>query len=140
MKHHPRCIIVFALNSIFIVIFIILLSCSMDVLGFRPLKYQPPPSKSMNKSFTAEAYSGPSYGGIGHKWFKESKSFCIFFFFFQISLSLNGNFHQLLFSLFLLFIFQHLLLLLLFFFFFFFAAEKDDIVVVGAELHSWYYK
>uniref|UniRef100_A0A7N2KRI6 Transmembrane protein n=1 Tax=Quercus lobata TaxID=97700 RepID=A0A7N2KRI6_QUELO len=68
MKNHPRCIIVFALNSIFIVIFIILLlSCSMDVQGFRPLKYQPPPSKSMNKSFAAEAYSGPSYGGIGHK-------------------------------------------------------------------------
>lgn len=68
MKRHPRSIIVdFALNSIFIVIFIILLSCSMDVQGFRPLKYQPPPSKSMNKSFAAEAYSGPSYGGVGHK-------------------------------------------------------------------------
>lgn len=65
------------------------------------------------------------------------QEFLYFFFFFQISLSLSGNFHQLLllFSLFLLFIFQHLLLLLIQLLFLFFA-ENDDIAVVGAELQG----
>uniref|UniRef100_A0A2N9IYF9 Uncharacterized protein n=1 Tax=Fagus sylvatica TaxID=28930 RepID=A0A2N9IYF9_FAGSY len=63
---HPRCIIVFALNSIFIVTFFLLLSCSMDVEGSRPFMYQPP-TNSINMSLTAEAYSGPSQRGIGHK-------------------------------------------------------------------------
>ncbi|KAE8100113.1 hypothetical protein FH972_018040 [Carpinus fangiana] len=68
MKHFCRMILL--INSIFTVIFLILLLSSTDhVEGFRPLMDQYPPTSSINSSFAAEAYSssGPSRRGIGHK-------------------------------------------------------------------------